>query len=201
MDRRKILLGFGIMAASVSLPKASWAADAKTPADIFTILRSRRSVRAYTDEPVSDSDIKTMLECAMLAPSAADEEPWEFIVIREHGLLEQVAAINPYASFAARAPLAILLCLNQQKEKIKGMGIIDMGTCAENLMLAAAGLGLGSVFTGIFPYKDRMDGFSKLCSLPPYVLPIGLIVIGHPKIEGHHEVDRYNPACVHQNKW
>lgn len=177
------------------------AADSNPNADFFKVLRQRRSVRAYTDEPVSDADLKTILECAMLAPSAANEQPWEFVVITDRKMLAKVGEINHYASFAKKAPLAILLCLNNDKVKEPGMAIIDMGTCAENMMLAATALNLGSVFTGIFPHKERMDGFAKLCKLPPNIQAIGLIVLGHPAIDHHPDVDRYNPDAVHRNTW
>lgn len=188
------------LVSALSLGWTRSAAAAPAP-DFFTVVKDRHSVRAYTDQPVSDAEVETMLRCAMQAPSAVNEQPWEFIVIRDAAQLDQVGDINPWASFAKKAPVAILLCLNEQKEKEKGMGIIDMGTCAENLLLAATALGLGAVFTGIYPHQDRMAGFRKLCRLPEYVQPIGLIVIGHRAITSHTFADRYNPAAVHQNYW
>lgn len=201
MTRRKFaqlvcLSGFGLSFSSAAL-----AADLPAGPDFFTVIMERHSSRAFTEEPVSDSDVEILLRCAMQAPSAANERPWEFIVIRDKQLLVQVGGINHWASFAKNAPLGILVCLNTQKEKEKGMGIIDIGICSENLMLAATALKLGSVFTGIYPYKDRMAGFSKLCDLPEYIQPIGLIVIGHPKITKHDPVDRFDQAAIHQNKW
>lgn len=199
MTRRKFILGL----AGLGLCSASVAHADAIPAgpEFFSVIRDRHSSRSFTEQPVSDADIETLLRCAMQAPSAANEQPWEFIVIRDKAILEQVGDINHWASYAKNAPLAILVCLNTQKEKEKGMAIVDMGICSENLMLAATALGLGSVFTGIYPYKDRMEGFSKLCGLPDFVEPIGLIVIGHPKVTGHKPVDRFNPAAIHQNKW
>ena len=190
------LSGFGLLCAS-----PVQAAELPAGPDFFSVIRERHSSRAFTEEPVSDADIETMLRCAMQAPSAANERPWEFIVIRDKQVLAQVGDINSWAGFAKNAPLGILVCLNTQKEKEKGMGIIDMGICSENLMLAATALGLGSVFTGIYPYRDRMEGFSKLCGLPDYVEPVGLIVIGHPRITKHEPVDRFDSSAIHQNKW
>lgn len=202
MNRRH----FGKIAAVAlgALPCLGLAAKADADAaqdNIFNVLRRRHSVRAYTEQPVSEEAIDQILRYAMMAPSAANEQPWEFVVIRERAMLEKIGAINHYASFAAKAPLAILLCLNEQKEKIRGMGILDMGICAENLMLAATGLGIGSVFTGVYPEKDRMDGFARLCKLPDYVKPIGLIVLGYPAITNHQSPDRYNKAAIHLNTW
>ena len=201
MTRRKFAQLIGLSGIGLTCASFSNAADTSAGANFFTIIKERHSVRAFTDETVSDDNIEIMLRCAMQAPSAANERPWEFIIIRDKNILEQVGDINHWATYAKNAPLGILVCLNTQKEKEKGMGIIDIGLCSENLMLAATALGLGSVFTGIYPYKERMDGFSKLCSLPDFIEPIGLIVIGHPKITNHEPVDRFDPAAIHQNKW
>lgn len=177
-------------------------AKAETGGNIFTVLKTRRSVREYSGEPVSEADIKTMLVCAMQAPSAKNEQPWEFVVIKDRGQLEEIAKLNPNATFAKNAPLGILICLNQSKEVVRGMGILDIGMAAENLMLAARGLGLGSVFTGIFPSQEKMAIFSRICALPQEILPVGFIVIGHPKdADANHEANRYNQSAVHFDKW
>lgn len=189
------LAGLGLAGA-----RASQAAAPAAP-DFFQVIDQRHSVRSFTTQPVSDADVETMLRCAMRSPSAVNEQPWEFVVIREKSLLEQVGDINHWATFAKNAPVAILVCLNTQKEKEKGMGILDMGMCSENILLAATALGLGAVFTGIYPHKDRMDGFSRLCSLPEYVQPVGLIVIGHPKSMEFTSREKFNPQAIHQNRW
>ncbi|MDE5879049.1 MAG: nitroreductase family protein [Desulfovibrio sp.] len=170
--------------------------------DVLTALQTRRSVRAYTREPVSDKDIDTVLAAAQLAPSAANEQPWDFVVIRDPKTLAQVGEINHYASYAAKAPVAILVCLDTEKEEIPGMGILDVAMSAENLLLAAHGIGLGGVFTGIFPMVERMEGFRKLLDMPENIIPVGLIVLGHPAIPGLRTAeDRVKPANVHWENW
>lgn len=200
MNRRDFGKITGVALAAVCMGSAAHAQDAGGDS-IFDVLQRRHSVRAYTDKPISDQDMEKILRCAMMAPSAANEQPWEFIVIKDAEILKHIGEINHYASYAAKAPAAVLVCLNTQKEKIKGMGILDMGICSENLMLAATGLGIGSVFTGIYPFEDRMAGFSRLCALPDYVQPIGLIVLGYPAITQHTPPDRFNAAAIHINKW
>ncbi|MDE7370967.1 MAG: nitroreductase family protein [Desulfovibrio sp.] len=170
--------------------------------DVLTALETRRSVRAYTHEPVSDKDLDTLLAAAQLAPSAANEQPWDFVVIRDPKTLAKVGDINPYASFAAKAPAAILVCLDTEKEDIPGMGILDVAMSAENLLLAAHGIGLGAVFTGIYPMVDRMEGFTKLLDMPENIIPVGLIVLGHPAIPGLRTAeDRVKPENVHWENW
>lgn len=200
MTRRQ----FGIISALACLGLSGGAmAKAAVPAapDFFTVINQRHSVRSFTDQPVSDADVEKILRCAMQAPSAVNEQPWDFVVIRDKSLLERVGDINHWAAFAKNAPVAILVCLNTGKEKEKGMGIVDIGLCSENILLAACALGLGAVFTGIYPNKERMAGFSALCSLPDNVWPVGLIVIGHPKTVEFTFKDRFNPEAIHYEKW
>lgn len=199
--RRNFLLGT-CGAAFLAMPTISFAQDKQNVMNVLDALKTRRSVRSFTSEPVSDKDLRTMLEAAMLAPSAANEQPWEFVVFRDTDTLDQIPQINHYAASARNAPMAILVCLNTEKEKEKGMGILDTAICAENLMLAAHGLGLGSVFTGIYPIKERIEGYQKLAGLPESVIPIGLVVVGHPAENTSKPVpDRYNEASVHMEKW
>lgn len=163
---------------------------------------TRQSVRDYTVEPVSEKELQYILKCAMQAPSAVNEQPWEFVIITDSATLEHIGTINPYASFAKKAPLAILVCLNQEREKIRGMGILDVGLASENILLAAHSLGLGAVFTGIYPDEARIRNFQKLASLPANVIPIGLIVLGHPeRMSAKPLVERYQEGRIHREKW
>lgn len=203
-QRRVFLQTLTLASASLGVlgfPLKTQAADGQ-PMDVMTALKTRRSVRAYTSEPVSEQDLQLILEAAMQAPSAANEQPWELIIIRNPETLAKVGEINSYAAYAAKAPMAIMVCLNLQKEKISGMGIIDVNLCAENILLAAHALGLGAVYTGVYPMKDRMAKFQELLGLPQNVLPIGLIVMGHPRLNIHRDPEnRFNKDAVHQEKW
>ena len=207
--RRAFLARTALAAAcAVSAPSLALAAEAEAvptperPLDVLTALQTRRSVRSYTKEPVSDKNLDTILAAAQLAPSAANEQPWDFVVIRDPKTLAKVGEINHYASFAAKAPAAILVCLDTEKEDIPGMGILDVAMSAENLLLAAHGIGLGAVFTGIYPMVDRMEGFRKLLDMPENIIPVGLIVLGHPAIPGLRTAeDRVKPENVHWENW
>lgn len=205
MDKtRRIFCQSLSIAAVAALPAAALGAepDAGSSMPLFTAIETRRSIRAYNEDPVSDEDLQKMLQAAMAAPSAANEQPWEFVIVKDKALLQEVGNINHYATYAAKAPVAVLVCLNEEKEKIKGMGIIDVSMSSENLLLAAVALGLGAVFTGIYPFEDRMQKFKELFNLPDKVLPIGLIVLGHPlhpQVKTHPE--RFNPKAIHYDKW
>lgn len=192
-------MGLGILAMA---GKAAAEEKNSSGMDALTAIKTRHSVRSYTSQPVSDEDLHTIIDAAMMAPSAANEQPWELVVIKDPDKLLKVGEINSYASYAKNAPLAIMVCLNLGKEKIPGMGIIDVNLCAENILLAAHALNLGAVYTGVYPMKDRMVKFQELLGLPQNVLPIGLIVMGHPKIETTKPREsRYNQEAVHLDKW
>ena len=200
-NRRKLLQTAVLASTTFCLPSLARSTDSPDASKIIEAIKSRRSVRAYTAAPISASDLKTILECGMLAPSAANEQPWEFIVIEDKAILGKIGEINHYASFAKHAPLAILACLNEAKEKEKGMGVLDIAIACENMLLAAHALGLGGVFTGIYPIKERIEGCQKLADLPATVVPIGLLVFGHPQINSVRSPDRFNVDAIHKNKW
>jgi nitroreductase len=101
---------------------------------------------------------------------------------------------------AARAPLAILICADTQLEKSPGYWPVDCAAAAQNMLLAAHGLGLGAVWTGVWPRKERMDGFRRLFDLPESVIAHALIVVGYPAEQSPPE-DRYRSDRVHHNGW
>ncbi len=168
--------------------------------DILTAIHSRRSVRAFTGDPVSEDDIRVLLEAAMIAPSAGNARPWSFVVIDDKALLGRAPEINPYAGMAPQAPLGILVCGDISRERYPGYWVQDCSAAIQNILLAAVGLGLGAVWTGIYPMQDRVAGFRDLCRLPENIFPLGLVVIGHPKTEQNPQ-NRFEADKVHRNRW
>lgn len=168
--------------------------------DLFTAIFTRRSVRSYTDAPVSEEDIRALLEAAMAAPSAGNSQPWQFVVIDDKAVLAQIPAINPYAAMAKSAPLGILVCGDTNVEKYPGFWPQDCSAAIQNMLLAAVGRGLGAVWTGIHPLEDRCESFARLLNLPSGIVPLGLIVIGHPK-EEQKSKSRFNADKIHRNRW
>lgn len=168
--------------------------------DALECLHSRHSVRQYTDEAVSDAEIKTMLDAAMIAPSAGNAQPWHFVVVRDRAMLNKVPAIHPYAGMAAHAPLGILVCGKLDEEKYPGFWVQDCSAATQNLLLAANALGLGAVWTGIYPVEERVAAFKKLFGLPESAVPLAFLVIGRPESAGQRR-SRYSEAKVHLDKW
>ncbi len=168
--------------------------------DLFEAIHGRRSIRRFTDRAVSDADVKTILRAAMAAPSAGNQQPWQFVVVRDRATLDRVKELNPYAAMASHAPLGILVCGDLSLESFEGFWVQDCSAAVQNLLLAVHALGLGGVWTGIHPMEDRVGGFQALFGLPRRVVPLALAVIGHPARTPRSE-DRYRPDRVHAECW
>ena len=161
---------------------------------------TRRSVRQYQTTPVPEELVQTLLAAAMSAPSARNSQPWRFVVIDDREVLGQVPAINPYAEMARRAPLAILICADPSLEKSPGYWMLDCAAAAQNMLLAAHGLGLGAVWCGVYPRQPRIEGFRRLLGIPEEIVPHSLIVLGYPA-ESHPREGRFQPDRVYHNRW
>ncbi|EPR44747.1 nitroreductase [Desulfovibrio sp. X2] len=168
--------------------------------EILDALHTRRSIRKFTADPVAPEDIRTMLEAAMMAPSAGNAQPWQFILVDDRSLLSKVPSFSPYAAMAAHAPLGVLVCGDLSLEKYPGYWVQDCSAAMQNLLLAAHGLGYGAVWTGVTPMPDRIRGFRELLSLPPHVIPLGFAVVGRPD-QQPKQPERFDLAKVHSNGW
>jgi nitroreductase len=180
--------------------------EIKVPAgtpDAITAILTRRSIRDYTPHPVSEETIKLLLEAGLSAPSAMDERSTEVVVINDRKILDEIHNFNPNPkSFQLKkATVAILVCGNQAKEKNKGQGflLLDGAVASENILIAANALGLGAVWTAIYPYQDRISKVQKLLNLPEQVIPLNIIPIGYPA--ERKMPHPYDASRVHTNRW
>ena len=164
-------------------------------------LYSRRSIRKYTTGPISEKLLRDILEAAMSAPSAGNQQPWHFIIINDRKILDQVPTFHPHSQMVREAPVAVLVCGDLKLEKHAGYWVQDCAAATENLLLAAHAKGLGSVWVGIFPREERVEGFRKLLSIPDHVIPFSLIPIGVPAELKPPRPDRYSAAKIHHNHW
>ncbi len=161
---------------------------------------SRRSIRKYTSQPVSEATVEELLQAAMAAPSAGNQQPWHFVVIRDRQVLAQIPQVHPYSSMVPSAQLAILVCGDLQRERHTGYWVQDCSAATQNLLLAAHAKGLGAVWLGVYPREDRMAGLRKMIGLPQHAVPLALIAIGYPA-EDKPPAERYDPSRVHQDGW
>ncbi len=168
--------------------------------DTFETLYNRRSVRKYAaDKPVTDAALHEILTAAMYAPSAMNKQSWEFVVVRDPEVLQQVKTLHPHAPFVTDAGTAVFVCANED-QAYEGYGIVDASLAAENLMLAAHALGYGTCFCGIAPNAGREGEFAQLFGMPQSVRPIGLIVLGTSAVTTP-KPERFNADKVHFDRW
>jgi nitroreductase len=160
----------------------------------------RRSVRKYITREVNDDLIIKVLAAGMNAPSAGNEQPWHFMVIKDKYALRKVSECSPYARAAQEAPLAILVCADLSLQKHQGYWVQDCSAAVENMLIEVAFLGLGSVWLGVYPLEERVSYLKKYFSLPEQIVPFAVLPIGYPAQEPIAS-DRYEPARVHYDKW
>jgi nitroreductase len=163
-------------------------------------IRTRRSIRVYQSKLIPAEVIQEILTAAMYAPSAGDQQPWQFVVVDDPKILTQIPTIHPHAEMAQRAPAAILVCGDTRLEKYAGFWMQDCSAAIQNLLLAAHELGVGSVWTAVYPQEGRVRDFQKMFNLPQQVLPLALVVLGYPA-EKPATPQRYQEERVHRNKW
>ena len=164
------------------------------------LLMTRRSIRKYTDEPVSDSDVEAILRAAMAAPSAGNEQPWRFVVIRSRETMDRIMDVHPYAAMLEQAPVCIAVLADLALEKYRGMWVQDTSAAAQNTLLAAHALGLGAVWLGVHPVEAREEGIKRILGLPEGIECLCLIAVGRPA-EHPAPTDRYDRSRVHFDRW
>ena len=157
----------------------------------------RVSIRKYQEKPVEQEKIITMLRAAMAAPSACNQQPWEYYVVTNKEKIEELAGTSPYASFAKDAPLIFVACYRVSEGIISpSYREIDLSASVENLLLEADELGLGAVWMGIAPNEERMAAVSKVMELPERLNAFALVSCGYPA-EERPQQDRYEESRVH----
>ena len=163
-------------------------------------INKRRSIRKFTGKALTQQQIETLLRAAMLAPTARNAQEWDFVVVRDRATLDKLMAVHPYAHMLSTADCAIIVCGNTQREHAPGYWPGDCGAATQNNLLAATDMGIGSVWLGVYPTQERMDAVGQVIALPAHVKPFNIIALGLPD-EKKEEVDRFDPAKVHYEKW
>lgn len=169
--------------------------------DALETLFTRRSIRKFTEAPISDEDTRLLLRAAMAAPSARNTQPWRFIVVREQAQREAIAAFSKFAQMAPKAPLCIVVCAEPPTgDDAPEYWPQDCAAAIQNLMLAARAKGIGSVWTGVYPRMDRVKGAKEAFGLPENIMPLGIVVLGYPA-QPFAEVDRFDEDKIHYERW
>lgn len=164
---------------------------------------TRTSVRKFLPQVVEKDKIDALLHAAMSAPSACNKQPWRFVVVTKKETLSQIAQEFPTSNMAKEAPLAIAVCGDKSAflpDESTDYWVEDTSAASENILLAANSLGLGAVWTGIYPLNERVNKLRQILDIPETAIPLGLIIIGYPAKEQQPK-DKWKPQYVHYEKW
>lgn len=164
---------------------------------IIDTIYARRSIRRYQERPVEQEKIETLLKAAMAAPSAMNFKPWEFVVVTENGILDEIRSALKFGKF--NAPAAIIVCGNLSFYKnpvASKYWVQDCSAATQNILLAAVSLGLGTVWCGVHPIHNYTKRISNIIQLPDHVKPLNVIYVGYPAEEKPMRT-QYNPDRVH----
>ena len=164
---------------------------------IFT----RRSIRRYSDTPIETEKIDKILRAAMQAPSAGNQQPWEFIIVNEKTQLETLSKLSPYASMVSKSPVSLVILANTSSLRFADYWQQDLSAATQNILIEATELGLGSVWLGVAPDKDRIDYVSNMFNLPSNIIPFAVVALGYPATQGNTFVDRYDESKIHYEKY
>ena len=165
-------------------------------------IMSRKSVRKFLDEPVPNDVLESVLKAGMAAPSAMNRQPWAIEVVNDKEILNGLSAMLPYGRLET-APVAIIVCGDMSKTlegDARDFWVVDCSMMAENILLAAHAHGLGAVFTGAWPTKERGDKVKEYLGMPENYEVLGVIPMGYPA-ENPEPKDKWNPDAVHYNSW
>ena len=156
----------------------------------------RVSIRKYEDKPVEKEKILQILKAGMQAPSACNQQPWEFYVVTDKEKILELSKATPYSGCAAGAPVVIVPVYRKEGLPVQDMAQIDMSIAQENIWLETDALGLGGVWIGIAPMEERMEEVHKLLELPKEVAVFSLFALGYPA-ESRAQEDRFHPERIH----
>lgn len=169
---------------------------------VLTAIHERRSVRAFSGREVSREQLIELLRAAMAAPTGRNIQPWRFVAVDDRAVLDALADGLANAAPLRQAAAAVAVCGDVAKTAVPGTAywVQDCALAAENLMLAAEAVGLASLYTGSWPYPDRITHITNVLGLPATVQPLCVVVVGYANGDDGPK-DKWNEEYVHWNRW
>ena len=199
-----LILAIALVAALVRLVFVSQNQSSIEPKQtVMENILSRKSVRSYTDRPVSREQLDTLVRAAMAAPTGRDMRPWRFVIINERETLKALSDSLPFAKMLPEAQAAIVVCGDMSVTDKEGNPSrnwpFDCSAATENLLLMAESMGLGAVWTAAAD-DARAAVVRRVLGVPEEVKPFCVIPVGFPA-EDKKAKDKWKPEKVHQEKW
>ena len=161
---------------------------------------TRRSIRRYLDTPINDEQIHALLSAAMCAPSADDERPWHFIVVKNPEIRGKLAGLSTFTHVVNYAYAAVVICGDEMLQKQQGCWMLDCAASTENILIEAQLLGLGAVWLGVYPVEGRVQRARQILKVPRNVIPFAIVALGYPA-EYKEPSHRYDGRRVHTDFW
>jgi nitroreductase len=169
--------------------------------EVIETIFKRRSIRKYTEQSVEEEKIKLLLQAGMAAPTACNNQPWEFVVVSDPERLAAFRKVLKYGSF--KAPLAIVVCDNPKIGKApdcEQYWVQDLSAAVDSMMIAAVSLGLGTCWIAAYPGEERVESVRQLAGLPLHVTPLMTLYVGYPA-ETREARTQYEERRVHWQKY
>jgi nitroreductase len=161
-------------------------------------------VRSFLDKAIEPDKIERILRAGFEAPSAHNRRPWEFLVVTAKDDLAAIGDMSPYAKMCPQAAAAIIPCVNlnlgANAEPADVWWVQDLAAATENILLQITEEGLGGVWLGWYPDKDRMAVLASRFKLPSNITPFSVIALGYPA-KPTVSADRFDAGKVHYEVW
>lgn len=166
--------------------------------DTFNAIFTRRSIRKYQNKALENEKLTKILEAAMSAPTARNRQPWRFITVQSEEGKNRIMSAHPYALMLKTAPCAVIVCAD--KTEATDFFQQDCAAAIQNMLLSATDLGLGSVWLGVYPNKERVAGICQAFNLPENIIPVGIVVLGYAD-ETKGRENRFDLNKIHKENW
>jgi nitroreductase len=170
---------------------------------IDSVIMSRASVRSFTGESVPRETLMRIVRAGLAAPSAVNVQPWAIVLVMNRGKLDALCAELPYAKMLDKAAAAMVVCGDPQKDEsiAPKHWAVDCAAMTENILLAAHSLGLGAVWTAVYPDATRIATTRHILDIPERIVPLNVIPIGVIAGSAPAPKDKYRPEAVHFDSW
>jgi len=169
--------------------------ESKTAIDV---IHQRTSIRSFRDRKVSREQLETIVRAGMAAPTAMNRQPWQFIIIEDKEVLKALGKDIATSKMVPDAAAAIIVCGDLQKAAegwLQQYWIQDCSAASQNILLAITDLGLGGVWTSVYPAENRIAIVSKVLNLPEHLIPLNIIPVGYP-MENKSSINKWKPENI-----
>ena len=168
--------------------------------DTLKTIKQRRSIRSFNDKTISKDDMRTILDCAMSAPSARNQQGWRFVIVDDKTILKKISEGIEHGKMCKDASHAIVVCYEVYDEIAELYWEQDASAATQNILLSAAALGIGSVWIAVHPRAKKIEFVKKQFNLPKSIKPLCIVALGY-KDDFLKEVDRFDAKKVYYNNW